>query len=79
MLITITLFAKPKAYFKTVLLKIHRLLYAIIYSVHLYLRYSRRCSPQSIYIRQNYLHVCKNLGGRVYIKRVVLQKIYGIF
>jgi len=40
---TITLFAKPKAYFKMVLLKIHRLL---IYSVHLYLRYSRRCSPQ---------------------------------
>jgi len=29
MLITITLFAKPKAYFKMVLIKIHRLLYAI--------------------------------------------------
>ena len=43
----VTLFAKLKAYFKPVL-QIHILLYATTYSVHVYLRYSRRCSIRAV-------------------------------
>jgi len=56
---TITLFTKIKAYLKTVLRTIHRLLYKI-YSVHMHLRYSRTRSPRGVQMSQTYL--CKNLG-----------------
>jgi len=50
MMTLIILFAMLKAYFKAVFQTIHKLLldYAIIYSVHVYLRYSRRRSPRGV-------------------------------
>ena len=39
---------QDKSLLQSGLQKIHRLLYAIIYSVHMYVRYSRRRSPLGV-------------------------------
>ena len=65
-------FAKLKAYFKLVLQKIHRLLYTVIYSVHIYLRYSRRRSPRG------YVKLGGGRGGSSIFKGGLLPGVYGI-